>query len=297
MCNLNIIIKRENAISDKHDLIKLRDFLNKVTTKSYENNSDGDGVYIIDTIVKSKNKVDINKFKEMLKQTNIILTHQRLATSGLTEEYTQPFQEHNFVLAHNGIINTFLEEVGSDTFGFFNQFIDNFKSLKKTKATREEKIIKSVKKLLDKLEYGSFSISLYDKKSKNLYYFKNDSTDIHFFRSDKMLYITTEEDNIQFLQNLEGKFKKVKIKNLDIYRIDGELDIKSIGKIKKSKGFKSTLWEDNCDFSGLSHNFNSTHKQTHIDNLEQLENAEADFPDVIITAYSQPCGFCYKICN
>ena len=209
------------------------DFLNNVTAVSYSINDDADGSYfnVTDRLVKSDNKVNLSLYFDDILKSNFILTHQRIATSGRTDKYHQPFNSDEFVFLHNGIISEFAENEQSDTYGFMTRFIEAFKGTKK--KTREDKVIYAIKKVLDDVS-GSYSIGLYDKKKEILYYFKSYSTDIKFYKNKKYIYITTSDFNERFLTLLtDKKFKEMDIKNYTIYSIEKDKKIYQIGKIKE----------------------------------------------------------------
>lgn len=230
MCNINILI-RKNIEKDKG---KVCGFLMETTLNSFSRNPDGEGFYCSDgnLLIKRKNKINLFKYRKNLKKSNIIITHQRLSTSGHEIEYNHPFRSKEFILVHNGIINDFLGKNGSDTYGFFKRFVKIFDKLE---GKREEKIIYSIKELLDNLKFGSFSIALLDKTTNNLYYFKNENTSINFLKSKSFLFVTTLYENKYFLDRFDENFKETKIEDHLIYRINENLNIDVVGKIKRCK--------------------------------------------------------------
>lgn len=122
-------------------------------------------------------------------------------------------------MVHNGIINVFLKNKGSDSSGFFEDFNKAFIKMLNLKVKRETAIVKCLKILLDGIE-GSYSIALFDKDTKIMYYFKNDGTNINFYRFDNNLYITTSIENGKVLKDTYlGKVKEVEIKDFMIYKI------------------------------------------------------------------------------
>jgi hypothetical protein len=144
-------------------------------------------------------------------------------------------------MAHNGIISELSKDEKSDTYVLFKNFVNKFKSLKgvdKLDKPNEERIIESIKSVMD--VNGTYSIVLFDKKTKLLYYFKNDYTNIHFYANEKMLYITTSISNEMFLSILNKKFNWISdIKNNIIYRIsiNDKIHINKVGEIKKSNQY------------------------------------------------------------
>jgi len=231
MCNLNIVVRK-----DTKNYENLTSFLMGVTSNSYADNNDGDGLFCRGKFVKGFNKIDLYKYDKEIKKSRFIITHQRKATSGFSEKWTQPFLKDDFVFVHNGIINDFLGKNGSDSWGFFKKFIKEFDKLN---GSRDGKIIKAIKNLLDKQKGNFYSIGIFDKKTNHLFYFKDNYANIHFYCRKNILYITTNETNKLFLKILNPKkWKEYEIKDYSIYRIKIKTDIEvlKVGKIKpKSK--------------------------------------------------------------
>ncbi|GAF83169.1 unnamed protein product, partial [marine sediment metagenome] len=173
MCNLNIIFKTNKNDRD------ITSFLMGVTSNSYVSNSDGDGLFVNNKLVKGFNKIDLFKYKKDITPAKIVITHQRKATSGFSEKWVQPFVNKDFVLVHNGIVDDFQGKKGSDTWGFFKKFNKEFYN--QTFGKREEKIVKAIKKLLDNRKNQFYSILILDKKTNISYYFKNSRASIHFY--------------------------------------------------------------------------------------------------------------------
>lgn len=232
MCNLNILIKKKGV-----DISQTMGFLSCVTLESYKTNKDAEGVYFSKTkrLLKGDDKINFCEFLKDCDKSKFTLTHQRISTSGFDGEYHQPFkcEEEEFVLEHNGIINSFKGEIGSDTYGFFyNHFLKEFKNLK---GSREKRIVKALKKTLSGC-IGSYSIALYDVKKEVMYYFKNNKS-ITFFKSDddNILYITTRDLNKNYLYFFNRSFSEMKIDSEKIYKITvgKKIIVKKIGKIPK----------------------------------------------------------------
>lgn len=214
MCNLNILIRTNTEEN-------IKGFIQSVTANSFITNHDGEGVYLdySDRLIKNKNKIDFTTIKDINK-SKFIITHQRLSTSGHELKYNHPFVNNNFVLVHNGVINQFKKNVGSDTFGFWIDFNKEFNELlNKDKKKNRHNAIKQTIQNLFKEDKGFYSIFIYDKKTKLSYYFKDSSTNIRFFQSKSYLYITTNDNNERFLNLLNERFKEYKIKDRAIYKI------------------------------------------------------------------------------
>lgn len=245
MCNLNIIVKKDypnetDTIKKTVEAVKLYSFLTGITKNSYERNDEGDGIYLSNgLLIKSKNKVNYDDIiKEML-NSNYIITHQRIATSGKTSTYIQPFENEEFVVVHNGVMSEFVKDDHSDTFVFFKEFVELI-NVSKGK-TRTRKIVSSIKKLLNG-NLGYYSIAIYDKREKVMYYFKSYASSISFYRTVEkdFLYITTISENKIFLNMFSNEFKEFDIENQVIYKISvGEkIKIFSVGMIKRFESKK-----------------------------------------------------------
>lgn len=232
MCNLNLLIKAETHKNTD----KFFNFLSCATAASYNSNGDGDGIYFDsnNTLVKSKNKIDLLRFRDLIDKSRFILSHQRLATHGKTAEYTQPFISKRFVFGHNGIMPSFSDGVFSDSFGFFKKFIKEFNN------TRS--ITTSIKRIVNNQRIGSYSIFIFDKKKKELYYFKNSSTSIYFFTTENkdLLFVTTRRDNHNFFDMFSHQIKldEIDIEDNKIYKLfvhGHKVDMKEVGEIKEAK--------------------------------------------------------------
>lgn len=234
MCNINIVI-RSKISQNPADFFA---FLQNVTACSFMSNSDGEGFYANGITVKSKTKINYLAYYKHIASAPIIMTHQRLATSGFSNEFTHPFENEEFVLVHNGIINDFLAGNGSDTHGFFLKFCQTFKH---ETGNRESAIVSSAKKLLDNLSGGSYSIAILDKKSNSLYYFKDSSTSMYFGKSKHAFYMTTSKANLKYF-SFDGSFKERKVVDYAIYRITSDLNPRIIGMIKEKK-FSVSVWD------------------------------------------------------
>lgn len=223
MCHINAVFKKK----DTRQHTAFVGLLQAATGYSFIENSDGEGAFFSSdkSIVKNPEKINYITYAKKIVASNAIITHQRLATSGFSAKYTHPFENEEFVIVHNGIIQKYARHKKSDTFVLFNTITEEFKKLRNEK-TREENIVQSIKNALDK-EDGSFSILLYDKITGLTYYFKNYATTIHFWRNSEFLYVGTADISV-----LLPKMKELKIDPLSIYRIDENADVTSIAELQ-----------------------------------------------------------------
>lgn len=236
MCNLNILVRTAPEIERSN----IAAFLQSVTSHSFIHNNDGEGFYSNGKVVKGLSKINYFRYSNLLSDSQIIITHQRLSTSGFYARYTQPFTSAEFIIAHNGILYDFIKGEPSDTHNFFKTFLLRFE--KDNFSSREQRIITIIRDILGNSEYlTSFSIILLDKITNILYYFKNSNTNIHFFKSKGILYITTNDENKHLLELLPNQvFKERKIADNTIYRITPKLKITPLAEIHCNS---KTLWD------------------------------------------------------
>lgn len=240
MCNINILLSK-NKFKDEN-INNIICFMQSTTSASFLSNNHADGVYFNGTnnIYKSNYKLNFLNYIEDIKESDLIITHQRWATSGFNDESDQPFLKDGFVFVHNGVLSEYATKDKSDSLNLFHKIIDLYNKNKDKGLNNDDLMILSIKSCLEDV-LGSYSIMIYDINNKIIYYFKNSSTNISFFKGKDKLYITTKEDNHEFNNFLGQKIHKLKIKDNSIYKIYIENDIKihKIGKIKHKTYFNS----------------------------------------------------------
>jgi len=242
MCNINILIRKNKNLHTP-----VIGFIQGVTSVSYLTNPHGEGAYFSLTgkLIKQNDKIDYNEYLNEIQGSNFILTHQRYSTSGFEVKYHHPFEDENFVLMHNGIMNEFIPQnkKGSDSYGFFIKFGEAFarKTAEQPKESREKLVAETLNELLKEAS-GSYSIGIYDKAEKVLYYVKNDLTSISFYRYNEMLFITTKSENSELLTLLgskKGKLHEIEIESLDVIKVslpenNEKISVKKIAAIEPS---------------------------------------------------------------
>lgn len=239
MCHLNILLKSEKCEISKEDLLV---FLTSVTTASYLRNKDADGVYFQDRVIKSDEKLNFAKFIDEVYKSNVVLSHQRISTSGKTSKFNQPFENEQFALMHNGIISGLAKGEASDTYVFFGKFNKYFRL--SNKETRPKRVAHAIKKVLKEVDSGTYSIAIYDKVMNEVYYFKNYTPNMTLWRGDNFIYMSTEEDNGKFLNLIKEGFEealtKITPKEDKLYRFkftENKIEIESMGKLPEKKSW------------------------------------------------------------
>jgi len=250
MCNLNILFK-----VPKNDGVNVLSFMQSVSAYSYQSNSDGDGVFFNTGLLdKSFKPIKYGKYLEECTASNTIIAHQRIATSGYTEDNVQPFESNGFVIAHNGIMNTFAEGGKSDTRVMFKKFNKLFNKLYSGK-NRDKVILTCLRQLLNPITYGSYSIVLYDSQTGSSYYFKNSGRSIYWHENKNYIFLTTSASNDKYLDHLNGSFTTYTAKDYTVYKITPLKtkikceEIGDVGITKKAKPKKVKTKKGKFDFT------------------------------------------------
>jgi hypothetical protein len=176
MCEIMFMLKTNGKPITKTEL---KNFLLS-GIKSGEDNKDGYGVMCEDWFLKNPSQMDIKSVENILsyykEDSRFFALHTRLATCEVKEEYTHPFDLNTFLGMHNGVISTDEINTGSDS-------LDLFKTIEKQPEKEiKQKIIIGMSKI-----NGSYSVLIYSKIGKNLYYFRN---------SCNFDFLLNEENNI-----------------------------------------------------------------------------------------------------
>lgn len=249
MCNLNILITKKPSYKNYGVLME------RLTTLSYESNNDADGVYFSGTnyLEKSTYKLNYTKMSKHFNKSHFVISHQRLTTSGYDESNHQPFHDEGFAIAHNGVLSGIGTEEKSDTRIFFGQFVSEFyRVMSESEVSREAAVISTLRTLF-KQEWGSYSIVIYDKVDKCLYYFKNTSTSINAYHTDEYIYLSTKQTS--FWQ--DPKAKTIPIDAMKIYKatVTNKLIVfKPVGEIER-EAYNHDWYDDNYSpsFRGYQH--------------------------------------------
>lgn len=233
MCNINAVIKNNNS---KENYVSR---LMSATSVSYSENNYAEGLFTNyeNNIVTNTNKIDLYKYKDDIIMSNVVIAHERLATSGFCSSNTQPLRLGNWILAHNGIFGkTHDDKSKSDSVLFLEIFTNNLK--------KSSDIVSAINQSLKDIDFGTYSILLYNTESKKLYYFKNSSTNIKFYSLiNNDLYITTNSTNKLFF---ETKFE-YNIKDNTLYQIEYNLKKIAIYKLSKLEKVKSYFTRNDLD--------------------------------------------------
>ena len=195
MCNINIIM-RKDGLKDR----EITNCMNIVSSLSYSSNKDGDGFFGDDFVVQKHEDKLIYRG-----DYSFIISHQRLSTSGKISKMTQPLETKQFIFVHNGIFRNVKEDSlkQSDTHAYLKLLEKEYKKLGDTK-----KAIKA----LNKKTTGYYSCILFNKKTKELYYYKEGTSSMYILEGVNYRLMSTKEDNVDYMRayfSLKGEVKKV----------------------------------------------------------------------------------------
>jgi glucosamine 6-phosphate synthetase-like amidotransferase/phosphosugar isomerase protein len=218
LCNINFVCRKDKLIDPK-----LTEYINHASFVSYDKNSDGDGYFAVGKKLSHKKSQD--KLLYDLKSW-LICSHQRYATSGDDEQDVHPYDTKDFVLVHNGVFSGLGNKGKSDTREFVEMLESNYESCKKD-------IVKAIQETTKEVT-GSFSVFVYHKPTKKLYYFKESSTGMYLLENSKYLVMSTIQDNVEYAQHLLGiKGKIMTIEPNEIYEVLN--DFEGVGAFEKKQ--------------------------------------------------------------
>jgi predicted glutamine amidotransferase len=244
VCNINAIFNKNGKETDI-----LTSLINVMTYNSFKSNKDGDGA-----IGFTKNKIKIHKSVSKIKyeeKYRTIISHQRFATGGEKDVINvHPHIGKRFLLIHNGVLSNMGDNKLCDSGHFLREL--------ETKLGEEENIYEKLKQYLSTIS-GTFSMFLWDKKYKQLYYFKEFSTNMYFAENEDWLIMSTLKDNMSYacwLLNIDANVAE--IKHNTIWKVSTKGEFKSLGEFEKKQiEYKSNYY----GYGGYSY-ISSKEKQT-----------------------------------
>jgi hypothetical protein len=230
MCHINVLIKKAGSRWKKGQIGAVV----ASSYTSYHANRHAEGIYYSGIagagIKRSVNKLEMLDLIPKLVNSDIILLHERIATSGKTKENTQPFRSVNerWILAHNGIMDIKPEALNSG-YSDTRIFAEAFFKCADVKGVQD-----ALKEAFNEtVEGGSWSIAIWDNLEKKLYYLKEDSTTINITSlKGGSYFITTSWGNTDFFDK-KLAYKVEKNRLYSIYPDDkGKLVFWDCGEIK-----------------------------------------------------------------
>ena len=206
---------------------------------------------------------------------SFIIGHNRFKTNGDAKDNlnNHTFKSKNFILVHNGIISNY--KALKKLMGFeYAKETDTTIIIKLLEHYYKDSsnTIEAIKKTAEMLK-GSYSVLLYDRNTKEIFYFKNSSTSFYFclITNKEREYILIGSTNAENLKDIYTSdlmiFKKedfkekliIKAKSETIYLIDNS-------QIKEVATFKENTIND---FLG-GYEFNKKDKKKHNEKTKEL---------------------------
>jgi len=215
MCNINVIQMKTKKYQN------ILSLLNAITWNSFNHNNDGEGFIALT----NNNNVYMGRNNEKIiyknKNFKTILTHQRKSSSGFGFNNIHPIETKRFLMLHNGIIDNNSDFEKSDSKIYLETFEKKYQG----------DIIQTIKNMSNKY-MGSYSIVLFDKITKNIYYYKNFMTSMYFIDTKDILLMSTNYNNMEYACSILHINPDLiqKVENNIIYQINNGL--KKINKIE-----------------------------------------------------------------
>lgn len=205
MCNLNIIYNRKGKVNEKISMI-----MNIISYASWMYNDQGEGYIALD---KKKLHMQRQKNKIIYKGNYYFMaSHQRLATSGYSESNIHPQPTQNLILMHNGIFSGLGDKDEGDTAIYL-------KLLDAEYINSGEDIIEAIRKT-NKQMYGSYSILVFERKTRKIYYYKESSTKMYALVNDEWIVMSTRKENVEYVKEyMKIKGEITEPKALKIYDV------------------------------------------------------------------------------
>jgi len=215
---------------------------------SYAINNDGAGYlyinngdkYEVKKVYKHQPSFINQIYSKMLSLNNSdqLIVHFRASTSGFSHKNTQPIEKNKYIVIHNGILTNSLnryDDYDDDDYDD-NDYNDNwiknngtwiqngvrtrqlgFNTIKSNQLDKSDTMLFTEKlektsNIIKALEgfFGSYSMFIYSKKTKKLYYTKNESTNFAFkYDKDNQIVIGATREHIFNMMNIKiGAFVK-----------------------------------------------------------------------------------------
>jgi hypothetical protein len=225
MCNINIIINRKGKKTRE-----ISECMNAISFNSFLKNSHAEGYF--DETFKIKKAVHKLIYTG---EHSLLISHQRIATSGHNAEMAQPIEIGDFIIAHNGVITGLGNDTESDTYELLKEIAKEYETTNDT--------VKAIQNVT-KEHFGTYSIVLYNKKTDELIYFKETMSNMFVLISPEYILMSTLKDNVEYMQKYYdlakydiSEVEPLKIFNLRTGESLGTFEKKTYVYSKNSKGW------------------------------------------------------------
>ena len=262
MCEIQLVHKFDNELLTYQDKGVFADLL----SLGSQSNGDAWGYYDVtnETLKKDHTKYGFECVKELMNEgvkTSTIFGHNRFKTKGdkTKNENNHPFETDKFIVVHNGMISND-EELKANNGLTYTVETDSYivSALLEHIHSEGINVVESIRKVAETLS-GTYSIMVYYKPEKRLFYFKNNSTKFTFGliklkNGQEILLGSTDKDNFKYVykKRHRGEFKisEYKISTFEptdsvVYEITNE-EILTMDTFKYCEygNSKCMVWDD-----------------------------------------------------
>lgn len=241
-----------------------RELAEKVVAGTYlafDKNPHMEGIYVSEhnKVYKSIDKMRLfDKIKEIAR-SEIVVYHARYSTSGKGFNNCQPWIDSGKVMVHNGVfsIANHHDKDKSDSILVFEKLGPQLKA--------QKPFVDAFKETLDEMTgftTGSYSVGVYDPRSRTLDYIKNASTGMEYYEFDGGFVMSTK--SLYIFNDMFGRSATLKADRHYIAKLDEDFSLIDTGEMiqvehkretyssvygdswwKSSYGSKAdTLWDD-----------------------------------------------------
>lgn len=197
------------------------------TYLAFDKNPHMEGIYTSKSgkVYKSIDKMRLfDRIKEIAR-SEIVVYHARFSTSGKGFNNCQPWIESNRVMVHNGVfsIRDHYDKDKSDSILVF----EKLGSLLKAQKSFTEAFKESVTDLTGSMA-GSYSVGVYDPRTRTLDYTKNFSTGMEYYKIDGGFIMSTRA--LYVFDNMFGRSESLKANTHYIARLDEDFSLIDTGE-------------------------------------------------------------------
>jgi glucosamine 6-phosphate synthetase-like amidotransferase/phosphosugar isomerase protein len=249
MCEIHFLMPIQSKL-ESQDIEQIKRLLKRGAQK----NQDGFGLFDEAHLLRRPFKYE-DKFNslvtERFKESGFIVAHNRLATHGnIKTRNTHPFDSRQLVWVHNGVICNY-EAIAAE-YQLGRVLVDSEvigQAIEKELANSD--IVSAIKQVSEKLK-GSYSVFLWHKPSRRLFYFRHAAPfyfSLHEYQGRRIIVGSSVKSNLQGLygQPLYG-FDVSKSQRL----ADKEPEAGTIYEVDKTQGLRALQTFKPMEFAGYS---------------------------------------------
>lgn len=220
MCHIIIAAKKGGLGSELAESVIAGTYL------AFERNPHMEGIYTSkeQKVHKSLPKMRLFDKKKEIAKSEIVIYHARFSTSGKGFNNCQPWIDNNRVMVHNGVFNirNHSDANKSDSILVF----DKLGSLLKAQKSFKDAFKESLDELTGSTN-GSYSVGVYDPRTRTLDYTKNSSTGMEYYEFEGGFVMSTR--SMYVFDNMFGRSKSLQTHKHYIARLDENFSLIDTG--------------------------------------------------------------------